>query len=71
MSSIASREFPDSTDGSVNQYQENWMILSGCGLALEGVVAGICAHLLKVQLLRVDVFSGEEAEVETRTQLHA
>lgn len=70
MSSIVSREFPDSTDGSVNQYQEDWMILSGCGLALEGVFAGIRAHLSKVQLPQVDVFSEEAAEVETRTQLH-
>ncbi|UKZ70574.1 uncharacterized protein TrAtP1_011550 [Trichoderma atroviride] len=69
MSSIVSREFPDSTDGSVNQYQEDWMILSGCGLALEGVFAGIRAHQSKVQLPQVDVFS-EAAEVETRTRLH-
>lgn len=47
MSSIVSREFPDSTDGSVNHYQEDWMTLSGCGLALEGVFAGIRAYLSK------------------------
>ncbi|KAH0523011.1 hypothetical protein TsFJ059_008070 [Trichoderma semiorbis] len=70
MSSTVSREFPDSTDDSVNQYQEDWMILSDCGLALEGVFAGIRAHLSMVQLPRVDVFSEEAAEVETRTQLH-
>lgn len=64
MSSIVSR--------SVNQYQKDWMILSGCGFALEGVFAGIRAllHESKVQLLRLDVFSEEAAEVETRTQLH-
>lgn len=45
------------------------MILSSCGLALEGVFVGIRAHLSKVQLPRVDVFSEEAAEVETRTRL--
>lgn len=70
MSSIVSREVPDSTDDSVNQYQEDWMILSGCGFALEGVFAGIRAHLSKVPLPQVDVFSEEAAELETRTQLH-
>lgn len=70
MSSIVSREFPGSTDDSVNQYQEDRMILSGCGLALEGVFADIHAYLPKVQRPRVDVFSEEAAEVETRTQLH-
>lgn len=63
-------EFPDSTDDSVNQYQEDWMFLSSRGLALEGVFAGIRAHLSKVQLPRVDVFSEEAVEVETRTRLH-
>lgn len=64
------RELPDSTDGFVNQYQEDWMIFSGCGLALEGVFAGIRAYLSKVQPPQVDAFSEEAAEVETRTQLH-
>lgn len=70
MSSIVGCELPDSTDGFVNQYQEDWMIFSGCGLALGEVIACIRAYLSKVPPPQVDVFSEEAAEVETRTQLH-
>lgn len=70
MSSTVGRELPDSTNGFVNQYQEDWMIFSGCDLALGGVFAGIRAYLSKVRPPQVDVFSEEAAEVETRTQLH-